>query len=179
MYRNMKLPETVDRALLYKVLCMVCVVCIVLYALAPKHKPGASSFTQNYVLTFSDYEGHKIGLLSYRLKRLIVFSWATWSPYSEQEFRDLLALKSKHGNEVQIVAINRGEPLAEAKAFTDKLHMGDAIVLLLDPEDAYYKSIGGYAMPETLFISPSGDATLHQRGPLGAAEIESGFVSIK
>jgi hypothetical protein len=61
----------------------------------------------------------------------------------------------------------------EAKDFTDKLQGMDRLVLLLDSNDALYKQIDGFAMPETIFINSSGDIIYHQRGPIKPEEVDA------
>jgi len=41
-----------------------------------------------------------------------------------------------------------------------------------DPNDSFYKSIGGFAMPETLFIDGEGNIRLHKRGPMTYEEMK-------
>ncbi len=163
-----------EQRLLGRVCLALAIVMIVLYIVVPKHKPGAAPFVPAPEVKLEDYRGQAVSLRSYRLKPLIVYSWASWSPYSAEEFLALMELKRMYGAKITIVAVNRAEPLAEAKSYTDKLKIPEGdIVLALDPTDSYYKSIEGYAMPETIFISASGDETRHQRGPLKIGDLDT------
>jgi thiol-disulfide isomerase/thioredoxin len=135
--------------------------------------PAEATFREEYGLTLIDYEGREIQLSEFRRTVLIVYAWASWCPYCAQELEYLAELKSKYGDELSIVAVNRAEPLAEARAFTNTLKGMDKLALLLDPNDMLYKEIEGYAMPETVFINSRGDVVYHQRGPMEAREVES------
>jgi thiol-disulfide isomerase/thioredoxin len=96
----------------------------------------------------------------------VVFMWATWCPYCSQELKNLSALKARYGDDVAVVAVNRAESRAEIDAFLKGLTGVEGIVYLSDPNDALYKGMGGYAMPETFFVAKRGDVVHHQRGPL-------------
>ena len=38
--------------------------------------------------------------------------------------------------------------------------------------DSFYKSIGGFSMPETIFVSSNGDLLRHKRGPMKFEEMK-------
>lgn len=133
---------------------------------------GTVSFEPTYELTLKDYNGKDVRLSQYKREVLVVHAWATWCTYCGDELKNLATLKKKYGENILILAPNRAESVYTAKPFTDALGLGDAITFLLDPDDAFYKSIDGYAMPETLFINDHGEVFFHQRGPMNIAEVE-------
>jgi hypothetical protein len=45
------------------------------------------------------------------------------------------------------------------------------VQLIVDKDDQYYKAIGGYTMPETVFYNKKGDIVLHKRGVISETEI--------
>ncbi len=45
------------------------------------------------------------------------------------------------------------------------------MTFLLDSKDAFYKSIGGFSMPETLFADADGNVIVHKRGPMALDEM--------
>ena len=45
------------------------------------------------------------------------------------------------------------------------------ILFLVDPGDTFYKGVGGYAMPETVFYARDGAIMTHTRGVLVEAEL--------
>ena len=75
-------------------------------------------------------------------------------------------LKKEYGDKITVIAVNRAEPLPTAKSFTDSLQGIEGVLYLLDPDDSFFKSVGGYAMPETIFIENGGDVFFQQRGPM-------------
>ncbi len=136
-------------------------------------KSADKTFTNEYGLVLHDYNGNEVHLYSFRRDVLVAYAWASWCAYCGDEMKRLAALKEKYNGKITIVAINRAEPKADAKAFTDKLGVDKNMTLLLDPDDSFFKSIGGYAMPETVFIDPGGNIVYHQRGPLDEAAMEA------
>jgi uncharacterized FAD-dependent dehydrogenase len=45
------------------------------------------------------------------------------------------------------------------------------VKFLLDTSDRFYKSIKGYAMPETVIYDPEGRIYFHARGPINVGEV--------
>jgi cytochrome c biogenesis protein CcmG/thiol:disulfide interchange protein DsbE len=104
-------------------------------------------------------------------KPVVLHLWATWYPLCVKELQDLAAVQREFGDQVAVVAINRAEPLETARRFTDELGVTGEMTLLFDQTDSYYQSLGGFSMPETLFVSADGIIRLHQRGSMPAEEI--------
>jgi thiol-disulfide isomerase/thioredoxin len=133
----------------------------------------AENFSKEYSLVLSDFKGQDVHLYSYRGQIVVAYAWASWCVYCGTELQSLAELKKTYGDKVQIIAINRGEPESIAKDFIAKLGLGNNVTLLLDPTDSFFKSIEGYAMPETVFIDTSGNVVYHQRGPLDKQAMET------
>ena len=130
------------------------------------------TFAHAYGLALTDYDGKEVHLYTFRRKVLVAYAWASWCTYCGGELKQLAKLKAQYGDDVQMVAINRGESLQVARDFTSKLPDTDGLIYLLDPQDAFFKEIEGYAMPETVFIDSSGAVTFHQRGPMKLQEVD-------
>lgn len=118
-----------------------------------------------------DYNGKTVKLADFTGKPLVINSWAAWCPFCRQELADFAAVQKEFGDQVVIIAIDRAEPLETAKNFSDELGVTETLVFLLDPADSFYQSIGGFSMPETIFIDKSGNIVDHKRGQMEAAEI--------
>ena len=154
---------------------ILCVVAVVMMRTL-FHVPNiaqAKTFNTEYTLVLSDYNGKPVHLYDYRRQVLIAYAWASWCPYCGSEIEGLAQLKKTYGDNVQIVAINRAEPLATARAYTNALTDTNGIVFLLDPTDSFFKEIGGYAMPEMVFIDSSGTIIYHQRGPIRMEDVQA------
>lgn len=139
---------------------------------------GEATFKEEYGITLTDYSGNEVRLSEFKRQVLLVYLWASWCPYCDEELENLAQIKDSYGEDLYIVAVNRAEPFAEARAFTDALKGSDKLIFLLDKDDALYKQVGGYAMPETLFINKWGDIVFHQRGPMGIEEVKQKIVEL-
>lgn len=134
--------------------------------------PAEQNFGKQFSLVLQDYSDKDIHLYTYRRQVVIAYAWASWCTYCGNELKELVKLKKTYGDKIQILAVNRAEPAATARAFTESLGITQDVTLLLDSQDAFFKSIGGYAMPETVFINPSGEIVFHQRGPIDVPTLE-------
>ena len=88
---------------------------------------------------------------------LVINSLAADTPFSGEELQAFATMQSELGEKNVILAINRGEPLSLAKNFTDRIGVTGSLIFLVDPGDTFYKAIGGYTMPETLFVDKEGE----------------------
>jgi thiol-disulfide isomerase/thioredoxin len=136
------------------------------------------TFRKEYGLTLLDYQGHEVRLSEFKNKIVVAYAWASWCPYCGAEIEHLAQLREKYGANIQILGVNRGESLAVAQDFTSHLHSVDGVLFLLDPDDAFFKMIGGYAMPETVFVRSNGEILYHQRGPMRYEEAEAQLQAI-
>ena len=118
-----------------------------------------------------DYEGNEVALADFTGKNIIVNSWAVWCPFCVKELKDFAELKRELGDKIDIIAIDRAESLSKVKGYTDDLGVTDDMIFLLDSSDSFYRSIGGFTMPETLFVDGGGNILLHKRGPMTLDEM--------
>lgn len=121
--------------------------------------------------SLQDYNGKTVSLSDFAGKSIVVNSWASWCPFCRQEIPDFVTAQKEFGDKVVIITINRQESLATAKGYTDKQGTSDDLVFLLDPSDSFYRSIGGFSMPETIFVDINGKIKEHKRGPMDINEI--------
>lgn len=121
--------------------------------------------------SLTNYEGDDVSLEEFRGAPLVINSWAVWCPFCVKELSDFAELQKEFGDQITVIAIDRQEPLAKAKGFTDELGITDDMLFLLDPSDSFYKSIGGFSMPETIFVNSAGEIVVHKRGPMELEEM--------
>lgn len=121
-------------------------------------------------IALTDYEGATVSLGDFEGKPLVVNTWAAWCPFCKQELPDFATLQ-KEFPKIVVIAIDRQEPLEVAKGYTDGLGISHDMVFLLDPRDEFYKNIGGFSMPETIFVNAAGDIAFHKRGPMTLEEM--------
>jgi thiol-disulfide isomerase/thioredoxin len=122
-------------------------------------------------LTFLDYEGNEVSLNDFKGKPLVVNSWAAWCPFCKNELPDFASVQNTFGDQVVIVAIDRAESLETAKKYSDEIGVTDKLIFWLDSGDNFYEAIGGFSMPETVFIDKDGLIQFHKRGPMKVPEI--------
>jgi thiol-disulfide isomerase/thioredoxin len=116
---------------------------------------------------YTSIDGQPFDLGQFKGKVLVVNSWASWSPFSAQELKNFQKLSNTYKDDaVAIVAINRKENTAVAKAYLKHLGNLSSIHVVLDPTDHFYTSVGGFAMPETLFYDKKGHLIEHVRGDM-------------
>jgi len=121
--------------------------------------------------SLQDYNGKTVNLDDFAGKPLVINAWAAWCPFCKKELPDFVAAQKEFGDKVVIIAIDRQESLAVAKGFTDEQGTTDDLIFLLDSKDLFYKSIGGFSMPETIFVNKDGNIVEHKRGPMDINEI--------
>ena len=128
--------------------------------------------------SFNDYEGREVSLSDFNEKVILVNSWAAWCPFCKKELEDFVKLQEDFKDEIVIIAINRAEPLEKAKGFTDSVNITDNLIFLLDPDDRFYAQIGGFGMPETIFLNQKRQIVIHKRGPMQMEEMQEKVKSI-
>ena len=132
---------------------------------------GKSDFGRFASISLVDYDGNVVSLEDFRGKPLVINNWAVWCPFCRAELADFVTLQQEFGDRVIVLAIDRQEPLAKAKGFTDELGITNDMFFLLDSSDSFYKSIGGFSMPETIFVNSAGEIVVHKRGPMELREM--------
>ena len=117
-----------------------------------------------------DYDGKTVRFADFAGKPLVINSWTAWCPFCRKELVDFAAAQKEFGDDVAIVAIDRAESRETAKKYTDELGVTN-LIFLLDPSDSFYQSIGGFSMPETIFVDKDGNIAERKRGPMEIKEI--------
>jgi len=121
-------------------------------------------------LSFQDYNGNTVRLRDFTGTPLVVNSWAVWCPFCVKELAEFAQVKKELDDQFVLVAVDRAESLELAKSFTDDLGVTDDLLFVLDASDSFYRAIGGFSMPETIFVNRDGEIVFQKRGPMDAAE---------
>jgi len=127
---------------------------------------------------YSDLYGKPVALEGYIGEPLVVVTWASWSPFSENDIRTLSSL-SKEYDYATFMAMNRKEPKEQAQRYINTLSDIDGVLIVLDPRDEFYTAIEGYAMPEVVVYNKRGDIILHERGITNAESRKMALDSLK
>ncbi len=115
--------------------------------------------------SYTDLDGNPVDLNAFAGKPFVINSWATWMPFSKDELVALGVAQETYGDAVKIIAINRMEDKAVVRSYLSTYSISESnILFLIDPADTFYKSIGGYAMPETTLYASNGTIVNHIRG---------------
>lgn len=126
------------------------------------------------VSPYTDLDGAVVDLSQYNGKVLVISAWASWCPSCSQQLTDLETLALSYEKEnVAVIAINRKEPQATARAFVEHIGNPQYILFLIDTEDTFYHSIEGFAMPETVFYDADGNLVHHMRGDIKLPELRA------
>jgi hypothetical protein len=135
--------------------------------------PAKTSLTTDEtVASYTDLDGNQIVLSENVGQILFVNTWASWSPASTQNLESLVSVANMfEENDIKIIAINRAESKSVAKSFLQTINIADSVELVLDPDDNYYNSIDGYAMPETMIYDTDGEVLKHIRGDVQEKEL--------
>lgn len=122
-------------------------------------------------LVLQDYEGKSLSLSSFSGTPLVINSWAAWCPFCRKELPDFAQIQKEFKGRAVIVAIDRAESREIAKKYSDGLGVTDDLLFLLDPSDSFYRAIGGFSMPETIFVDRDGFIRGHRRGLMEKEEM--------
>jgi thiol-disulfide isomerase/thioredoxin len=124
--------------------------------------------------SYTDLDGNPVKFSDFAGKPLVINSWATWMPFSKDELLALSTLQESKGDLLTILAINRMEDKSVIRAYLSTFGIdATKLIFLVDPADTFYKAVGGYAMPETVFYAKDGTIVHHTRGVLAPEELGS------
>lgn len=116
-------------------------------------------------------DGAEMDLVSLRGKPALINLWATWCPFCRAELSDFAKLGEAYGDKLAVVAVNRGEPEEVVRQFSLGNNL-ENILFLVDGKDSLYEAIGGFSMPETIFLNAEGRVVAHKRGPMSLEEMK-------
>lgn len=116
---------------------------------------------------YTNLQGETIDLSSHFGKTIIVYSWASWCPQCQTDLPLLSEFaKTVSDEDTVVLAINRSENNVAAQRFLQTLPELPSVEIILDDQDHLFRSMGGFAMPETIVFDENGEIIFHERGPL-------------
>lgn len=159
---------------LFSVLVLGGILLAVIFGLTKDTGTGnsASDLDRLSQIVLADYDGNIKSLGDWSGKILVVNSWAVWCPFCAKELPDFAALQKEFPDEITVIAVDRAESLEKVRRFTDELGISEDMIFLMDRKDDFYKTIGGFSMPETVFIDRDGAIVFHKRGPMTFEEMK-------
>jgi len=132
--------------------------------------PAGTALTQN---AYTTVEGEAVDLSEYVGTVTVAAAWASWCPQCREQLSELSQLADAYENRINVIAINRAESRTTAERYLAQVDTTDSLELILDPADAYYASIEGYAMPETIVYDEAGAVVYHGRGSIDMTRIRA------
>lgn len=176
----MKKINILTVVLLLAILCVAAL--LTYYVIVTPHDRHNTDATKNLASSktqiFTDLKGNPVTLDQYGGKIRIVNSWASWSPFSAQELKDFETVARENQNKnIVFIAINRKEPKEQAELFLQSLQPFTKVQFVIDVDDTYYTSVGGFSMPETVVYDTKGNIIEHKRGNMTLDEIRALIIS--
>jgi thiol-disulfide isomerase/thioredoxin len=121
--------------------------------------------------TLPGVDGKAVSLSDYRGKWVIVNYWATWCPPCLEEIPDLVDLYEGNRERLVVLGVNYEEVNDEYLREFIESHMISYPVMRMDPLPV--TPLGPVqGLPTTYIISPEGERTARQEGPVTRAAIE-------
>ena len=139
--------------------------------IVPDESNRQAQFEKAPDFALQDYDGKTVRLADFTGKPMVINSWAAWCPFCRKELPDFATAQKEFGDKIVIIAVDRAETRETAKKYSDELGVSDELIFLLDPQDSFYRAIGGFSMPETIFTDGNGNVIIHKRGPMDLQEI--------
>ena len=136
-----------------------------------KGSEQTKKFDQVPAFTLEDWDGNEVSHSDFEGKTLVINSWAVWCPFCVKELAEFAILQEEMKDDVVVIVIDRAESMAKQKKFIDEVGLTGKLLYLNDPKDSFYQSIGGFSMPETIFVDKDGNIRLHKRGPMNVEEM--------
>ncbi len=155
---------------LYGVAALVAVIVISALLLVPHTTPRRAQDIGHVALVTRTGETVELGTVIAG-RPAVINAWASWCPFCTKELPDLVALQKELGDAVVVIGVNRNEDREDAEAYLRSINAEEGLIYLYDPFDFLYQTIGGYVMPETIFVTADGYVAAHVRGPLSPEEM--------
>lgn len=127
-------------------------------------------------------DGGGVKLSDFRGKAMVISFWASWCSLCTDELKQLDSVQKssiRGDGGVVFIAINRGESVEQVQKIIQEFGVGASVVILLDNDDGLYQALGGFAMPETLFIDKNGVIQEHRRGSMTTEELRRRMQDLK
>jgi len=140
--------------------------------LSERDAEATSTLNASEDTPYTDLEGNEFTFDSFKGQVRVVNAWASWCPFCTAELPDFELLAQEFSEQdVAVIAINRKEPRERAVQFLDTVGTFTHTNFVVDLTDAYYISVGGFSMPETVFYDSQGNITFHKRGAMTLQEM--------
>lgn len=124
---------------------------------------------------FTTLEGDPVAVSYDEESVRVVSAWASWCPSCKEGLLLLDGLASRY-DDVTFIAVNRNENPTTARAYLETLPELTHLTVALDANDHFFKTVEGYAMPETVVYDKEGVIVSHLRGAYRGAALEAAII---
>ena len=111
--------------------------------------------------SFADFQGRPV----------VANFFADWCPACVAELPDLQAVHEEFGEEVAFLGLDRSSSEEGLRALLDET--GVTYDVALDRDGTLFQAFEGFAMPTTIFISPSGEVVDRQNGVIFEQDLKA------
>ena len=122
-------------------------------------------------VVMTDLTGATHSLAALRGKVVLMNFWATWCGPCRQEIPDLMALRARYGEQVEIIGVSLDEGGAGVvEAFADELQI--SYPLVMSTPEITQQFPGVFALPTTFVLDPQGGIAQTHVGLINPAILE-------
>lgn len=144
-----------------------------------EHTQLEKSFGSENAIKYTNMDGQEISLAEQTEGVTVAIAWASWCPACNKDLITLSNLASQYQDKnIKFIAVNRAEDKTTAERYLTTVVTKQNLTLVLDPSDGFYKSINGYAMPETVVYGESGDIIAQYKGDVDSSKLQKLFDEI-
>lgn len=109
---------------------------------------------------------------------IVLYFWSVSCSTCVNDLSLLVSLEDRYQNRFLPMAINRGDPLPDARGFSDQAGSTSRFPHLLDPSDSVYHLYGGSGAPYYVFIDRNGVLQAIESGSVSQQVIEQDLQKI-
>jgi len=120
----------------------------------PKHQEYLHSGDKLPINAIENIEGKKVVLQGSKKQKIIIL-FATWCPDSNRLIRSLNKSPILHDDNIEIIAIARGESKATVSAWRDKLELN--VPFAVDEDKSIYKQFASGGIPRIITVNANNE----------------------
>jgi peroxiredoxin len=130
--------------------------------------PQTGYLAPDFVLDTID--GKSIRLIDLRGKAVILNFWATWCVPCKQEMPLIETKFKQNSDELEVLAVDFGEPVEDVRSFVKQL--GLTFDILLDPQASVQEEYAVRGFPTTFVIDKDGIIRAVHLGEMSSSELD-------
>ncbi len=96
-------------------------------------------------------QGASVNSADYVNEPMVIYSWAPWCAYCTNQLVEMANLVAEYGDAVNFFVISRSNS-SETKAFLESIGLLGKIVVLIDEDGTFSRSLRLNTIPSTIFV---------------------------